>query len=288
MSLLTHPQWIELVATTPWDRREVAVDGGVHAIYAVAGEGVVLPRVPADSVALLAVGACTRVAVVDAEPVLEGHPEIPAAGGRLVAVEAVDARVGAALQLLEVHLEGGAESDRGVDAAGGDGHVELADRRARVEEGADGRVRGVAQRRGAVGAVRREERGGGRGGGGAVEEGEDVAVDEGEGRVPVEGEPVASARRRACGHGGVGDVEHLVGVVDGLDRVGAGAGGEGKLIAVAGDVGVEHGASAAGAGAEGVVDGDGAAGALAVGLRGCGGGEEEEENRERKERVDSA
>lgn len=77
---------------------------------------------------------------------------------------------------------------------------------------------------------------------------------EGEGGVPVEAEAFAGARAGAGGHGGVGNVDDLVGVVDGGDGVGAGVGGEGEVVVGAGDVGWETGAATAGGGAKGVLE----------------------------------
>ena len=54
--------------------------------------------------------------------------------------------------------------------------------------------------------------------------------------------------------------------------------GEGLLVRVAGDMRLESRAAAPGAGAEGVVDGEGAARALAGKIRGGRGGVEEEKD----------
>lgn len=77
---------------------------------------------------------------------------------------------------------------------------------------------------------------------------------EGEGGIPVEAEASTGATARAGGHGGVGDVDDLVGVVNGGDVVGASVGGEGEMVVGAGDVGREARAAAAGGGTEGVLE----------------------------------
>lgn len=53
---------------------------------------------------------------------------------------------------------------------------------------------------------------------------------EGEGRVPVEAEAFAWLNTGASGHGGIRNVDDLVGVVDGSYRVAAGVGGEREAL----------------------------------------------------------
>lgn len=107
---------------------------------------------------------------------------------------------------------------------------------------------------------------------------------EGEGGVPVEAEAPAGLVAGAGGHGGVGYVEDLVGVVDVGNGVGAGVGREGGLlVVVAGDGGVEAGVATSVAAAERVSERDVAAGFLAS--LGSDGAEEEEEGGEKLEYV---
>lgn len=96
--------------------------------------------------------------------------------------------------------------------------------------------------------------------------------------VPVEAEALAGTVAGASRHGGVGDVDDLVGVVDVGDRVGAGVGCEGEMVVVASDGRVEARVAATDVAAERVTQREVAAG-FATRLGGDEG-EDEEENGE--------
>lgn len=83
---------------------------------------------------------------------------------------------------------------------------------------------------------------------------------EGEGGVPVEAETFAWLNTGASGHGGIGNVNDLVGVVDGSNRVAAGVGGEREALFGAGYISEEAWIATAVAGAKWVFDWDRAAG----------------------------
>jgi len=106
---------------------KIAISSSIDTTWAITHKAVISPGVSTSTTALLTIPTILRIIVLYIELILQCHPILPCLGVPFLTFEAVHRRVGLALELLEVHLEGRAQVHGCVHATRGDGHVELAD-----------------------------------------------------------------------------------------------------------------------------------------------------------------